>query len=48
MLISYLDIEKNEENICNFEVAKNLHCLLLRNIILNIIEELKEDAIENE
>ncbi|NFG61357.1 hypothetical protein [Clostridium sp. CMCC3677] len=45
MLISYNDmiIDKSNELENMFEKAINLHCLLLRNIILNIREDLKED-----
>lgn len=48
VLISYMDMSINIDNIKEFKIASNLHCLFLRNIILNIIEEVKEDEIKNE
>lgn len=48
VLISYVDISKNRYDNEEYTRASNLHCLLLRNIILNIIEEIKEDEIKNE
>lgn len=48
VLISYNDVLKNENYNEEFKVASDLHCLFLRNIILNIIEEMKEDEIKDE
>lgn len=48
LLILYVDGENLKEKTSKFTIAKNLHCLLLRNIILNIVEELEEGEIENE
>lgn len=48
VLISYTDISTSKDNSEEFKKASDLHCLFLRNIILNIIEEIKEDEIKDE